>query len=429
MSGATPREGVDLRRAGLGPTYRVQLHAGFGFADAAGIVPYLSRLGIATVYLSPIAEAVPGSAHGYDGVDPTRLRGELGGDGAFGVLVEACGAHGLGICVDHVPNHLAAWAGGGWWRALLSEGPDSFMGEVFDVDWDAAVPFPAGTPGAPRRTVTLPLLDRPLDVALREGRVRLAVRGGDPVIALGEPGEAGVDLPVTGGAVRPGEDLADVLAHQHYQLVDWHDAAERNYRRFFDIDGLAGVRVEAAEVFDATHALLFSLVETGKLSAIRIDHVDGLREPAAYLRRLAARTGLPIVVEKILTGDEQLRPDWPVTGTTGYETIDDVGGVLVDPHGYDRLVAAGRAEGDDEVEPLTVRTRRLVATTSFPGEVARCAARLKVHADALRELVVHLPRYRTYLDDTGGDAESEETAVWRRAASLAAAATALAGAG
>ncbi|HTX62138.1 MAG TPA: hypothetical protein VMD28_00760, partial [Acidimicrobiales bacterium] len=180
-----------------------------------------------------------------------------------------------------------------------------------------------------------------------------------------------------------------------------------------------------------THSLVIELARSGRLSALRIDHVDGLRLPTQYLERLATHTGVPIVVEKILTGDERLRADWPVVGTTGYETIDDVGGLLVEPHGLDRLAAAGRREGDAaSIEKLTVETRRLVAETGFVAETARAASNLGVDTAQLRDVVTRLPRYRTYLDagDTGpvprpaggkGPVESalshelEETAVWR----------------
>ena len=373
----------------LGATYRLQLRPGFGFTEAARLVPYLARLGAETVYCSPVAEAVPGSTHGYDGVDPGRLRGELGGDTGYRVLVDTCDAAGLGICIDLVPNHLSTWSGGPWWRRLLSEGPTSEMAEVFDVDWDAGG-------RATRGTVTLPLLDRPLDDALRSGGVRLAARDGAPVVEVGE-----VDLPVAGGHARPDDDIREVLAAQHYRLVDWHDRQDRNYRRFFDIDGLVGVRVEVPHVFDLTHRLVTELARSGRLSALRVDHVDGLRDPTAYLRRLAAATDVPIVVEKILTGGEALRATWPVVGTTGYETVDAVGGVLVDPDGYEQLRAAGRADGDQPVGPLTVTTRRLVARTSFPGEMERVAQRLGVPAAELEEAVVRLPRYRTYLRPIG----------------------------
>jgi (1->4)-alpha-D-glucan 1-alpha-D-glucosylmutase len=393
----------------LGATYRLQLTPETDLFSAARLVPYLARLGIETVYCSPVAEAVPGSAHGYDGTDPTRLRAELGGEAGYDALVAACERAGLGVCVDHVPNHLATWHHGPWWRRLLAEGRDSEMGQVFDVDWDA------GPEGA-RGKVTLPLLDRPLEEALKAGAVGIGERAGEVVLTLGE-----VDLPVAGGWARQDDDIVEVLAAQHYRLVDWHDQRDRNYRRFFDIDGLVGVRVEDPEVFETTHALVLTLARSGRLSSIRIDHIDGLAAPTAYLRRLADAAGVPIVVEKILTGDERLRSDWPVAGTTGYEVLDDIGGALVDPSGLEREVTAGRHDGDDPVGPLTVAARRLVVERSFPGELERAAGRLGVGPGDLTEAVVRLPSYRTYLEGPGEPtgrrgvlgAEDEDEAVWR----------------
>ncbi len=372
-------------KPGLGATYRLQLGPGLGFAEAAGRLDRLSALGIETLYCSPVAEAVPGSTHGYDGTDPGRVRGELGGPAGLAGLSAACEARGLGLCIDLVPNHLSTWTGGPWWRQLLAEGPAGEMAEVFDVAWGRP-----GEPGAGK--VTLPLLDRPAPEAVAAGLVRLGERDGQPVVLVGE-----ADLPIAGGRARPGDDLAEVLAAQHYRLVDWHDRADRNYRRFFDIDGLVGVRVEREAVFARTHRLVSELAATGQISAVRVDHVDGLREPAAYLRRLQSATGLPIVVEKILTGDERLRRIWPVRGTTGYEVIDDVGGALVDPDGYARLVSAGRVDGDPAVAEATDAGRRLVVGEHFPGELDRLARALDVDPDGLGALLAHLPVYRTYL--------------------------------
>ena len=388
---------------GIGATYRLQLGPRLGFFQAAAVVPYLASLGIETLYCSPVAEAVPNSAHGYDGIEPTMLRRELGGEVGYAALVAACEAHGLGILIDLVPNHLATYTKGPWWRRLLAEGPDAEIAEVFDIEWDRP---PA------KAKVTLPLLDRPLPDALAAGLVHLARRDGAAVLVVGE-----VDLPVAGGACSPGDDVAEVLAAQHYRLVDWHDAADRNYRRFFDIDGLVGVRVEIPEVFAATHELVISLAHSGRLSALRIDHVDGLREPTAYLARLAKACDVPIVVEKILMGDEVLRDDWPVLGTTGYEVIDDLAGALIDPSGLDRLREMSALEGEADPGPLSVHTRRLVAETSFPGELAHFADALGVARDALIDTVVALPRYRTYLDAT--NRRSEEEAIWHAAAEAA----------
>jgi malto-oligosyltrehalose synthase len=394
-------------RPGIGATYRLQLRPDFGFADAAETVPYLARLGIDTLYLSPIAEAVPGSLHGYDGTDPTRLRAELGGERSYDELVGACEERGLGICVDHVPNHLATWAGGGWWRELLVGGRTSPVADVFDIDWDAG-----------GGKVVLPLLDVPLASALANGTVELAARDGETVVRVGS-----LELPLAPGT--EGHDVAETLDAQHYRLADWHDPAGRNYRRFSDIDALVGVRLEDPEVLARTHALVIELARARRLSSLRVDHVDGLRRPTSYLRWLARETGVPIVVEKILSRDERLRADWPVIGTTGYETIDDVGGVLVDPHGLDRLVDAGRAEGDGPVDPLTVDTRRLVADLSFSVEIARDASRLGVDPTGFRDVITRLGRYRTYLDTVKGSVDPEEgtrralwheldeSAVWR----------------
>ncbi|MGH9087356.1 MAG: malto-oligosyltrehalose synthase [Acidimicrobiales bacterium] len=412
-------------RPGLGATYRVQLGPDRSFGDTARLVPYLAHLGIETIYCSPVAEAVPGSTHGYDGTDPTSLREELGGENGYEALVSACAEAGLGICVDIVPNHLATWPGGPWWRRLLAEGRESDVAPMFDIAWDVGVPG----------QVALPLLDRPLEQALADALVQLGESGdgggGADGVGGGGAGRGngaggggvavllvgGADLPLAGGRPRTGESVADVLAAQHYRLVDWHDGTDRNYRRFFDIDGLVGVRVETPDVFDRTHALVVALAQRGWLSSVRVDHVDGLRDPAAYLHRLAAAVDVPVVVEKILSGDEPLPPEWPVAGTTGYEAIDDLGGALVDPDGLDRLVAQARDEGEPAPGLLTVETRRFVAGDRFPGELARLARLLDTPADDLAAATCHLTRYRTYLDD--GTISPADVDEWRDAATRA----------
>ncbi len=373
-------------RPGLGATYRIQLQPEFGFWEAAAMVPDLARLGIETVYTSPVTDAVPGSTHGYDGTDPTRIRDELGGADGFAALVCACAEHDLGLCVDIVPNHLAADVRGQWWRAVLQSGPDGELAPVFDIDWDA------GPPEA-RRKVSLPLLDHPLDEVLAGGSLRLQQGAeGELVLELN-----GVELPLAGPAA-PDDDPAEVLAAQHYRLVEWRQRY-RDYRRFFDIDGLVGLHVEHEEVFARTHALVVALAERGALSAVRVDHLDGLADPGAYLRRLeAAVGGIPIVIEKILTGDERLRTSWPVAGTTGYEVVDDLAGALSDPRGRARLVSASQAEGEASVEETVRDARLLVAAGLFGAELERSAHALGVDAKALIEVTTRLPVYRTYLD-------------------------------
>ncbi len=377
----------------MGSTYRLQLGPTVGFDEAAALVGHLATLRVENLYCSPVSEAVPGSTHGYDGTDPSHLRAELGGEQGFRRLAGALAGAGIGCVVDIVPNHLSTWAGGPWWRAVLRDGRASELAEVFDVDWDA---------GAGK--VLLPLLDRPLDEALAEGSVRTSAVDGEPVVAVG-----GTCLPVTGGVLRRDEDVAEVLGAQHYRLVDWHDRSARNYRRFFDIDTLVGVHTERPEVFERMHALVGRLVADGLVTGLRVDHVDGLADPAGYLRRLAELTGgLPVVVEKILTGDETLRRSWRVAGTTGYEALDDIGGALVDPQGCDRLAEAAAAEGEPDVASCATECRRAVASTTFAAELECVAAALGTSTESLVEVTVALPVYRTYLDSDPLAAEDAE---------------------
>ncbi len=388
--------------ARLGATYRLQLGPRFGFRDAAGVVDYLAALGIEQCYLSPVAEAVPGSAHGYDGTDPTALRAELGGDAGFAELAGACSAAGIGIVLDIVPNHLATWPGGPWWRDVLAAGERSRYAPVFDIDWAAA-----------GGRVLLPVLDRPLGAAVASGLVRV-VTAADGSSVLESP--AG-PLPLC-APVEPGDALDDVLGAQHYRLVDYHDRGARNYRRFFDIDGLVGLRVEDPEVFARTHALVVRLVEAGLVDALRVDHVDGLADPDGYLDRLSRATGgAPILVEKILTGDEALRANWPVAGTTGYEVLDDIAGALVDSDGLERLAAAARAEGEPDPVALGPACKSLVAASLFPAELARLAKALGTDPATLGGLGARLGVYRTYLGPPGRPADEADLATLAAAAS------------
>jgi (1->4)-alpha-D-glucan 1-alpha-D-glucosylmutase len=385
-----------VTRAPLGPTYRVQLRPDWTLDDAAGIVPYLAALGIDSLYCSPILEAVAGSMHGYDGTDPSRVRAELGGEPALERLCTALHAHGLGLVVDIVPNHLAAHPSGPWWRDVLAHGEHSRFASVFAIDW-------AGSPTPGR--VTLPLIDRPLADAIADGIVRLGQRDGTAVLLVDD-----LDLPLN-GAPRPGASVEEICAAQHYRLADWHDLSDRNYRRFFDIDGLVAVRVEHEAVFDLLHARIVTLCATGIVRALRVDHLDGLADPLGYLRRLERATGgVPILIEKILLGDETLDPRWPVAGTTGYEHIDDLDGALVDAAGLDALRRAGRRAGDLPVAEAIAHARAETIRVTFADVLDRVATELGVDPGRIGALVRHMHRYRTYagtptdvLDAAAGD--------------------------
>ncbi|MGP3970699.1 malto-oligosyltrehalose synthase [Streptomyces sp. 6N223] len=420
-------------RPGLAPTatYRVQLQPDFPFAAAEEIVPYAASLGVTHLHLSPVLEAVPGSAHGYDVTDHDRVREELGGEEGLRRLAGTARAHGLGLVADIVPNHMALPARTELNRPLwhvLRDGPGSAYARWFDIDWEA---------GGGR--LLLPVLGAPLgqelsalavaDGALRYGEHRLPLREGTEHLPMPELVEA-----------------------QHYRLAWWRLArTELNYRRFFAISELIGLRVEDPAVFEATHATVLRLVGEGVIDGLRVDHPDGLADPRGYLRRLRERVeeqrggagggadgGAWIVAEKILGPGEQLPADWPVAGTTGYDAMRHVDGVLADPEGCDELTEAYRAftgappdHGGDWAatvrraayrvidHELAAECERLVRAAE---RVCRDDAelRLRDHApwalrNALVELLVRLPVYRPYVPE-GGPASAVDQAMLATAA-------------
>ncbi len=465
-------------RPPLRATYRVQLHAGFTFDDAAAIVPYLVDLGVSHLYCSPVLQAAPGSTHGYDVIDHGRVNDELGGEAGFDRLTDALRAHGLGLVLDIVPNHMSiAGEGNRWWWDVLRHGPASRYASWFDVDWDPPE-------SRLRNVILLPVLADHYGRVLEAGEIRLARDGGsilathadrrfpldprtlDTVLAsaadragsdelafiaqaLGElPPSTSSDAEQVARRQRDAEVLAArldeivaadpalasavdgavdatnadvdrldaILDDQNYRLAYWR-AASRDlaYRRFFDIDELIGLRMEVPEVFDATHELPLRWVREGRVHGLRVDHPDGLRDPAAYFARL--RSAAPdawIVAEKILAFDEELREDWAVDGTTGYRFANLATGVLVDPAGeeeLDRIWAerAGEGSGWEEVE---AESRAGVLATVLGSDANRLAdlflavceenrryrdyTRHELH-HAVRELAASLPVYRTYI--------------------------------
>jgi (1->4)-alpha-D-glucan 1-alpha-D-glucosylmutase len=376
-------------------TYRLQLRAEFGFAQAAGIVPYLARLGVGDVYASPILASVEGSAHGYDGIDPTRIDDERGGAEGFATLVSAVHAAGLGLLVDIVPNHLATSEQNGWWWDVLGRGQDSPYAATFDIDWTA--------PGLDGRLL-LPVLGGPLGDVLAAGELTLELddpRG--PVVRYYDR-----SFPLADAPDPRSTPLAELLERQHYLLADWHDAPEHiNYRRFFDITDLVSLHQEDEAVFEATHRAILELVADGAVTGLRIDHVDGLADPAGYLERLReAAPGLYVVVEKILAADERL-PAWPVAGTTGYEVLDAIGSVLVDGGGATELEALfARVAGvEAPFYEIALRAKREIMAASFPGDIRAVARTLPEPAEgdvaAITAITAMLDVYRTY----GGNGE------------------------
>ncbi|UZJ33702.1 malto-oligosyltrehalose synthase [Streptomyces endophytica] len=385
-------------------TYRLQLQPDFPFSAAERVVPHLAALGVSHLHLSPVLEAVPGSTHGYDVVDHTEVRAELGGEPGLRALAATARAHGLGLVVDIVPNHMAVPGpvslNTPLWE-VLRDGPASPYARWFDVDWD----------GGHDGRLLLPVLGGRIGDEARHLRVDPedgVLRYHDNVFPL-RPGTA--ELP-----------LQALLEAQWYRLAWWRLArTELNYRRFFTISDLIGVRVEEPEVFEATHGTVLRLIREGVIDGLRVDHPDGLADPAGYLARLGEATGGRwTVVEKILTGEERLPGSWACAGTTGYDALRHIDGLFVCPQGAGRLFSHYRDfvtpladEGGDweetvrraayevvshdlaaEVERLVRTAARISARDPRPGDHAPWALR-----QALREVLVRLPVYRPYAGD------------------------------
>ena len=379
-------------------TYRLQLHAGFTFADAEAVVPYLADLGVSHVYLSPVLQAVPGSMHGYDVLDHTRISEELGGEEGLLRLSEAARLHGLGLVVDVVPNHMALVApesaNAPLWD-VLAHGRDAEHAHWFDVDWDAL-----------DGRIGLPVLWEPLVDVLEKGDLRLGEENGGQVLRYHDHVFPVADGTWDGDASA---DVTAVLSAQHYVLAGWRERDEvLNYRRFFDVDGLIAVRVELPDVFEATHRLLVDLNHRGIVEGYRIDHPDGLADPAGYVDRLRAalRPGTAIWVEKILEGDEVL-PDWACEGTTGYDAAKVVSYALADPAIAPALQHAWEETGGEPSleEVILASKRQVVADVLVPERhrLVRRAREALPEADPARleeavvELLVACEVYRAYV--------------------------------
>lgn len=432
-------------------TYRVQFRDGMTFDEAVAIVPYLKRLGVSHLYASPIYTATGGSTHGYDVIDHNEIDPAIGGAAGFDRLHDALKREGMGLILDIVPNHMAASLENPWWRSVVEYGAESPFAKHFDIDWS--------------ERLTLPLLGRSYEEVLADGELKLEVdaRNGclalayfdnviplhpatyrliaerlleEDVAALADladnavptddslhdalrtilGGEGGVHLAARLHELRQDLTFIDRLhAAQPWRLMFWKEARRHlSYRRFFEVTGLAGVRVEDDAVFDDVHRLTLDLVKSGKVDGLRIDHVDGLAFPAAYLKRLRREVGpgCPIFVEKILGEREQVAPEWPVSGTTGYEFISALADLLVDRAGagrieqaYARFTGRGASVEEDLRDAKLLILRRnfegeLATLLSLAEELARSAGRTDLDRNAIEaalvETIVAFPIYRTY---------------------------------
>ncbi len=481
-------------------TYRVQLRSDFGFDDAAGIAGYLTKLGVSHLYCSPYLQASPGSTHGYDVVDHHEINQELGGSEGHQRFTGVLRSHGLGQVLDIVPNHMAVGpVENRWWWDVLENGPSSRYASYFDVDWDPpeerlrnSVLLPvlgdhygrvleAGELKVVREGGAFalhyyehqfPLAPRSLHALLLKAAERC---NSDMLAFLADayrelPGPAATDLPSVERRHRDKEVLRSLLVrlceddsnlasavdsaieemnrdydaldivieHQNYRLAFWRTAArDLGYRRFFDINTLVGLRAEDERVFSDTHRLILKLAADGVIDGLRVDHPDGLRDPEAYLRRLNERCeGKWIIVEKILEPQERLLETWPVAGTTGYEFLNRLGGLFIDPEGEDPLTLLYSEYAGAPADFLAVSRakKRLVLRDLLGSDLYRLAVLLgriceqrrryrdytRVELGAcLEEVISCFPVYRTYIRaaegwiseaDIGYIAEALETA-------------------
>lgn len=486
-------------------TYRLQFHKGFGFLEARSLLPYLNKLGITTLYSSPLFQARRGSLHGYSVTNPLELNPELGSKAGFDHLTKKLKMHNMTLLLDVVPNHMAMSPSNPWWMDVLENGAMSPYAMFFDIDWQPAKRTLHGR-------VLLPVLGKPFGQTLEDQELHLSLEENgfrinfydyhfplDPKtygdilthrlaeleqeLGEGHPSVLGLQGLITmiehlpprtaassakfkertrkkeelqkrlwllyqgspeirefidanirlynGRRGDPGsfELLDTLLARQVYRLAFWKVTLDIiNYRRFFSINELIGIRVEDPRVFEATHALLFKLVSEGKVHGCRIDHIDGLVDPLEYLQRLKERLtpkdrsstdfpGFIMYVEKILARKELLPQDWPVCGTTGYDFLNLVNGIFVDQAGYQELAAFyARLTGfKGTFADLVYEKKKLIIETLFGGEVESLGDELTMLAEqdrhaqdishpslvrALEEVTACLPIYRTYIRTT-----------------------------
>jgi (1->4)-alpha-D-glucan 1-alpha-D-glucosylmutase len=406
-------------------TYRIQVHGGFTLTAARDIVPYLGRLGTGAAYTSPYFAAEPGSTHGYDVTNHNEISREAGGDVALTEFTDALRDAGLLHIVDFVPNHMGiSTATNPWWRDVLARGEQSSYAGFFDIDW---YPFKAEL----RHKLLLPILGDQYGKVLERGELQLEDNGEGLVLRYFDNRlPLSVPAPLDAAAIRrlngiprqarSFDGLHELLETQAYRLASWRTAAhEINYRRFFDINTLAGLRVEDRSVFDAIHGLLSRLLREGRVTGIRVDHADGLFDPAKYFEMLQTLAGgVYIVAEKILSGREQLPPGWAVHGTTGYNFLNQINGLFVDPANARRMrkVYAKLTGREQSFDDLLYESKRLIMDTAMASELTVLAHMLdrigesnrrsrdftmNSLRDALVEVVACFPIYRTYVDQQG----------------------------
>ena len=476
--------------AAIRATYRLQFHKGFTFRNAIELVPYLARLGISHIYASPLMEARPGSTHGYDIVNHNRLNPEIGNDTEFTALLKALRTHDMGLILDIVPNHMAVGgADNSWWLDVLEWGETSPYAAYFDINWEplrndlkgrVLLPVLGDQYGAvlERGEIVLrfdaaegslsawyyqhrfPLSPPSYPIVLQRGGPALAQLASDSValqrlaptdarvratelkhrLAAAARNDAAVTVAIetalgafngTPGRARSFRRLHRLLELQAYRIANWRVASEEiNYRRFFNINDLAGLRIELPELFAATHRMVLAMIERGDIQGLRIDHVDGLFDPGSYCAQLREEAGASvyITVEKILARYERL-PDWPISGSTGYDFANQALALFVDSSAetamtrlYHRLT-----ERFDDFDAVLYASKKRIMRINLASEMNVLARRFHLLAmadwrsrdftfngmlSALEEVIAGFPVYRTYVGPQGTSADDRRYIDW-----------------
>jgi (1->4)-alpha-D-glucan 1-alpha-D-glucosylmutase len=468
-------------------TYRLQFNRDFTFRDAVALLPYLASLGVSHVYASPLTEAHPGSAHGYDIVDHNRLNPEIGGEADFSALVAALHERGMGLILDIVPNHMGIGADNAWWVDVLEWGEVSPYARYFDINWDAARSDLKGR-------VLLPVLGDHYGAALTNGEIelrfdrnrgsfcftyyehrfpvspllygRILAAGGQLLFDLSSKFTAlraarhdarmraeilrrqladaaqypeicaAVETAVKSWAGTPGRPgsfrpIHRLLENQAYRLAYWRVAADEiNYRRFFNINDLAGLRIELPELFEKTHQLVFELAERGDIDGVRVDHIDGLFDPDAYVTALRQRCPTPfyLVVEKIVAPYEKL-PEWPIDGSTGYDFANQVLRLFVDPRAERTMTRLYRrlARQHLDFDAVLTASKQRIMRVNLASEMNVLAQRFhrlslsdwstrdftfNAMLAALERVIAAFPVYRTYVSERGATPEDRRYVDW-----------------
>lgn len=384
-------------------TYRLQFRGGFDFEAARKQLDYLQALGITDIYASPLFTARPDSSHGYDVTDPTTLDPALGGEQGFNALSDDLRSRGMGLLLDIVPNHMAADPSSPWWYDVLTHGPKSDYAKFFAIDWRAQ-----------NGKILMPILGAPYGTVLERNEITITfgkrpeVSYFDHRLPLDPSTVNDLKAPTTQAGIHA------LLEAQNYRLAWWKTAnREINYRRFFDVGELISLRTDDPVVFRTTHKLIADLIKSQRVTGLRVDHVDGLRDPSQYLKRLATLTNTFIVVEKILAESEQLPDDWPVDGTTGYEFMNVLAAVFADKRATPKLDALFKSWTHDErsFDDVVWTSKLQVLNELFGADVNRIHADIAASArrdlrardldpDGLRQALIALTAalgvYRTY---------------------------------